>query len=98
MVVMPFDTFEELNEVYRASPDAWDEGEVGIEYSELEPGPDDRFETPPESYNSEVLNELQGQENTASKGDSYASEGASDDVSHLSMEERFYLEPVDDDQ
>lgn len=86
MVVMPFDAFEEMNETYHASLEAWEEGE-GIEYSDLEPVSEEVY-APPAPIEP-VPPPSEPPMPTAESGE--------ENVSHLSMEERFYLEPVDDE-
>ena len=98
MVVMPFDAFEEMNEAYHAALENWDEGEEGIEYSDLPPVTEDVYAPPPESVDhAHQANEHEAPSSRMSEGEVRPEAGSESDVSHLSMEDRFYLEPVDDD-
>jgi len=97
MVVMPFDTFEEMNEVYQSSLDSWEEerGEE-FEYSDIESGSDETIESSIPAYGAEATQEGSVSEEPSKSSMREKPEGNMNEVSHLSMEERFYLEPVDD--
>ena len=97
MVVMPFDTFEEMNEVYQSSLDSWEEerGEE-FEYSDIESGSDETIESSIPAYGAEATQEGSVSEEPSKSSMREKPEGNMNEVSHLPMEERFYLEPVDD--
>jgi hypothetical protein len=101
MVVMPFDAFEEMNEAYHTTIDQWEGGLDEVEYSDV-----------PESESSEAPWTEEGAdpnaapvaqeaaptpESNKTASDHWPESSTEEDVSHLSMEDRFYLEPVDED-
>jgi len=100
MVIMPFDAFEEMNEAYQVSLKAWEDEGESVEYSDLEPDPEAAFDAPLPSYSEEGEVTVENREDSTQSVDEPSHEGrsqTSEDVSHLSMEDRFYLEPVDDE-
>ena len=101
MVVMPFDTFEEMNEVYLSAFESWQDSEE-YEYTELDSDENYHPEEPPESASPVMPPDVfEGVADSDSGAQSEVSQTShiepNDEVSHLSMEDKFYLEPVEDD-
>lgn len=101
MVVMPFDAFEEMNEAYHSTLDRWEDGLDEMEYAEVreDEGRDESTVEPPaERGASAISDEFSAEEDNKTVADHWPEFGPEEDVSHLSMEDRFYLEPVDEDE
>ena len=99
MVVMPFDEFEVMNEAYLASLESWEEdiNDNDIEYSELEAPVSEVPVTPLESFQREPIVQEVDPSKSSGRAESVLESSQQDDISHLSMEDRFYLEPVEDE-
>ncbi len=96
MVIMPFDAFEELNEAHQVSLETWEDEAEDYEYSSLDDEqPEAGFTTSAEQTKVTPMKEEPPSKSVESPSLEEIP-GSSQEVSHLSMEDRFYLEPVDD--